>query len=54
MTKHSFQEISSYKSREGSVTHVSGTMCYPCCEPLIQKKAAFWLPSWQAVFCSYF
>src|SRR5580700_2774374 len=35
VTEHSFQGISPSLKPGGSVTHVSGTMCYLCLRPLI-------------------
>src|SRR5215471_19126175 len=34
MTEHSFQGITPSQKTGGSVTHVSGTMCYLCLRPL--------------------
>src|SRR6266478_4939597 len=38
ITEHSFQGITPSSLEEESVTHVSGTKCYLCLEPLITSK----------------
>src|SRR5215467_12716598 len=40
MTEHSFQGITPSQKTGGSVTYVSGTMCYLCLRPL---KSLLWL-----------
>src|SRR5215467_11227286 len=38
ITEHSFQGITPSQKTGGSVTHVSGTMCYLCLRPLIAES----------------
>src|SRR6266446_3599934 len=58
ITEHSFQGITPSQKTGGSVTHVSGTMCYLCLRPLKTKELTLenrsLLPPTVATFAVFF